>query len=58
MNVLFFGHFQRIEDKGKEYGSYVKSEKLRWFVRETGNCFPTFLGIISIYIIANRSKNL
>ncbi|XP_020080737.1 uncharacterized protein LOC109704408 isoform X1 [Ananas comosus] len=27
----------RIEDKGKEYGSYVKSEKLRWFVRETGS---------------------
>ncbi|KAH1240433.1 Haloalkane dehalogenase [Glycine max] len=26
----------RIEDKGKEYGSYVKSGKLRWFVRETG----------------------
>ncbi|KAL0561989.1 hypothetical protein IC582_002436 [Cucumis melo] len=27
----------RIEDKGKEYGSYVKSGKLRWFVRETGS---------------------
>ncbi|XP_023547378.1 uncharacterized protein LOC111806346 [Cucurbita pepo subsp. pepo] len=26
----------RIEDKGKEYGSYVKSGKFRWFVRETG----------------------
>ncbi|KAG6522485.1 hypothetical protein ZIOFF_019625 [Zingiber officinale] len=25
----------RIEDKGKEYGSYVKSGKFRWFVRET-----------------------
>ncbi|KAA3455529.1 haloalkane dehalogenase [Gossypium australe] len=28
---------QRIEDKGKEYGSYIKSGKLRWFVRETGS---------------------
>ncbi|WOL20312.1 hypothetical protein Cni_G29116 [Canna indica] len=27
----------RIEDKGREYGSYVKSGKLRWFVRETGS---------------------
>ncbi|XP_020968379.1 uncharacterized protein LOC107618879 isoform X2 [Arachis ipaensis] len=27
----------RIEDKGKEFGSYVKSGKLRWFVRETGS---------------------
>ncbi|XP_025012820.1 uncharacterized protein LOC8282692 isoform X2 [Ricinus communis] len=27
----------RIEDKGKEYGSYVKSGKLTWFVRETGS---------------------
>ncbi|QCE02128.1 uncharacterized protein LOC114166306 [Vigna unguiculata] len=27
----------RTEDKGKEYGSYVKSGKLRWFVRETGS---------------------
>ncbi|XP_010250215.1 PREDICTED: uncharacterized protein LOC104592505 [Nelumbo nucifera] len=27
----------RIEDKGKEYGSYVKSGKFRWFVRETGS---------------------
>ncbi|WJX48767.1 hypothetical protein P8452_35288 [Trifolium repens] len=27
----------RIQDKGKEYGSYVKSGKLRWFVRETGS---------------------
>ncbi|GMN49978.1 hypothetical protein TIFTF001_019152 [Ficus carica] len=27
----------RIEDKGKEYGSYIKSGKLRWFVRETGS---------------------
>ncbi|KAF9623651.1 hypothetical protein IFM89_003683 [Coptis chinensis] len=27
----------RIEDKGKEYGSYKKSGKLRWFVRETGS---------------------
>ncbi|KAI4329358.1 hypothetical protein L6164_021629 [Bauhinia variegata] len=26
----------RTEDKGKEYGSYVKSGRLRWFVRETG----------------------
>ncbi|KAG6519550.1 hypothetical protein ZIOFF_023044 [Zingiber officinale] len=29
----------RIEDKGKEYGSYVKSGKFRWFVRETGWCY-------------------
>lgn len=28
---------KRIEDKGKEYGSYVKSGGFRWFVRETGN---------------------
>lgn len=27
----------KIQDKGKEYGSYVKSGKLRWFVRETGS---------------------
>ncbi|XP_055961773.1 uncharacterized protein LOC126682734 [Mercurialis annua] len=27
----------RIEDKGKEYGSYVKSGKFTWFVRETGS---------------------
>ncbi|XP_031091313.1 uncharacterized protein LOC115996274 [Ipomoea triloba] len=27
----------RIEDKGKEYGSYVKSGGFRWFVRETGS---------------------
>ncbi|XP_020244262.1 uncharacterized protein LOC109822474 isoform X2 [Asparagus officinalis] len=27
----------RIEDKGKDYGSYVKSGRLRWFVRETGS---------------------
>ncbi|KAK9281147.1 hypothetical protein L1049_004041 [Liquidambar formosana] len=27
----------RIEDKGKEYGSRIKSGKLRWFVRETGS---------------------
>ncbi|KAJ1700339.1 hypothetical protein LUZ63_000118 [Rhynchospora breviuscula] len=27
----------RIEDKGREYGSYVRSGKLRWFVRETGS---------------------
>lgn len=27
----------RTEDKGKEYGSYVKSGKFRWFVRETGS---------------------
>ncbi|KAM7253770.1 hypothetical protein ACFE04_031452 [Oxalis oulophora] len=27
----------RTEDKGREYGSVVKSGKLRWFVRETGS---------------------
>lgn len=27
----------RIEDKGKEYGSYVKSGGFRWFVRERGS---------------------
>lgn len=27
----------RIEDKGKDYGSYVKSGGFRWFVRETGS---------------------
>ncbi|KAJ8773884.1 hypothetical protein K2173_009315 [Erythroxylum novogranatense] len=27
----------RIEDKGKEYGSYIRSGKLGWFVRETGS---------------------
>ncbi|KAJ0785284.1 putative haloalkane dehalogenase [Helianthus annuus] len=26
----------RIEDKGKEYGSYIKSGGFTWFVRETG----------------------
>ncbi|KAF5466791.1 hypothetical protein F2P56_016687 [Juglans regia] len=26
----------RIEDKGREYGSSIKSGKFRWFVRETG----------------------
>ncbi|KAK4395355.1 Haloalkane dehalogenase [Sesamum angolense] len=28
---------KRIEDKGKEYGSYIKSGGFRWFVRETGS---------------------
>ncbi|KAL6844484.1 hypothetical protein ACP4OV_026157 [Aristida adscensionis] len=27
----------RIEDKGREFGSYVRSGDLRWFVRETGS---------------------
>ncbi|KAH7564999.1 hypothetical protein JRO89_XS09G0102100 [Xanthoceras sorbifolium] len=27
----------RIEDKGKEYGSYIKSGEMIWFVRETGS---------------------
>ncbi|KAI4379266.1 hypothetical protein MLD38_005586 [Melastoma candidum] len=27
----------RIEDKGKEYGSYIRSGKFVWFVRETGS---------------------
>lgn len=27
----------RIEDKGKEYGSYIKAGRFRWFVRETGS---------------------
>ncbi|KAK7851164.1 haloalkane dehalogenase 2 [Quercus suber] len=27
----------RIEDKGKEYGSYIKSGEFIWFVRETGS---------------------
>ncbi|XP_020589847.1 uncharacterized protein LOC110031123 isoform X2 [Phalaenopsis equestris] len=27
----------RIEDKGRDYGSYVESGDLRWFVRETGS---------------------
>ncbi|XP_062184750.1 uncharacterized protein LOC133888493 [Phragmites australis] len=27
----------RIEDKGREYGSYVRSGEFRWFVRETGS---------------------
>ncbi|GLU22047.1 hypothetical protein SLE2022_381470 [Rubroshorea leprosula] len=27
----------RIEDKGKEYGSYIKSGEFVWFVRETGS---------------------
>ncbi|PPD75302.1 hypothetical protein GOBAR_DD27769 [Gossypium barbadense] len=34
---LMGSKLQRIEDKGKEYGSYIKSGKLRWFVRETGS---------------------
>ncbi|ESR40632.1 hypothetical protein CICLE_v100262912mg, partial [Citrus x clementina] len=25
----------RIENKGREYGSYIKSGEYRWFVRET-----------------------
>ncbi|KAF3958152.1 hypothetical protein CMV_016909 [Castanea mollissima] len=29
--------FNRIEDKGKEYGSYIKSGEFIWFVRETGS---------------------
>ncbi|KAF6167369.1 hypothetical protein GIB67_020675 [Kingdonia uniflora] len=29
---------QRIEDKGKDYGSYIRCGEQRWFVRETG--FP------------------
>eukprot|EP00267_Zea_mays_P056850 XP_023156886.1 uncharacterized protein LOC100275250 isoform X1 [Zea mays] len=28
---------QRIEDKGREYGSYVRAGEFRWFVRETGS---------------------
>ncbi|XP_042492562.1 uncharacterized protein LOC122072085 isoform X2 [Macadamia integrifolia] len=28
---------QRIEDKGKDYGSYIKSGEFVWFVRETGS---------------------
>ncbi|PVH35940.1 hypothetical protein PAHAL_7G313100 [Panicum hallii] len=28
---------QRIEDKGREYGSYVRSGDFRWFVREIGS---------------------
>lgn len=35
--------FQRIEDKGKDYGSYIKSGKLRWFVRETGKPCTGFM---------------
>ncbi|EYU21671.1 hypothetical protein ABFS82_09G090200 [Erythranthe guttata] len=27
----------RTEDKGKEYGSYIRSGKFKWFVRETGS---------------------
>ncbi|KAM4100485.1 hypothetical protein ACB094_05G071600 [Castanea mollissima] len=27
----------KIEDKGKEYGSYIKSGEFIWFVRETGS---------------------
>lgn len=27
----------RIEDKGKDFGSYIKSGGFRWFVRETGS---------------------
>ncbi|KAL6651926.1 hypothetical protein ACP70R_010851 [Stipagrostis hirtigluma subsp. patula] len=27
----------RIEDKGREFGSYVRSGEFRWFVRETGS---------------------
>ncbi|GJN01551.1 hypothetical protein PR202_ga18825 [Eleusine coracana subsp. coracana] len=27
----------RIEDKGREYGSYVRAGEFRWFVRETGS---------------------
>lgn len=30
---------QRIEDKGKDYGTYVKAGKFRWFVRETGRIY-------------------
>lgn len=32
-------NLKRIEDKGKEFGSTIKSGKLRWFVRETGKGF-------------------
>lgn len=31
--------FQRIEDKGKEYGKYIRSGEHIWFVRETGTTF-------------------
>ncbi|RZC53859.1 hypothetical protein C5167_012718 [Papaver somniferum] len=30
----------RTEDKGKEYGSFIRSGKLKWFVRETGSSDP------------------
>ncbi|KAG0472068.1 hypothetical protein HPP92_016614 [Vanilla planifolia] len=39
----------RIEDKGKEYGSYVKSGKLRWFVRETGSFAATRGTIVFVH---------
>lgn len=39
----------RIEDKGKEYGSYVKSGKLRWFVRETGSSVSRREAIVFIH---------
>lgn len=41
--------FKRIENKGREYGSYIKSGEYRWFVRETGK-IPVILISFSFYI--------
>ncbi|CAL0335270.1 unnamed protein product [Lupinus luteus] len=38
----------RTEDKGKEFGSYVKSGKLRWFVRETGIIISMLTNMLSV----------
>ncbi|KAG2575174.1 hypothetical protein PVAP13_7KG417700 [Panicum virgatum] len=42
----------RIEDKGREYGSYVRSGEFRWFVRETEEefhkAFDDLLGTLNI----------
>lgn len=36
----------RIEDKGREYGKYVKSGEFSWFVRETGSASNSRRGTI------------
>ncbi|KAL4179845.1 hypothetical protein AMTRI_Chr13g122140 [Amborella trichopoda] len=42
----------RIEDKGREYGSYVKAGKFRWFVRETGGYLTVQMADLGFHCFA------
>ncbi|KAL9460222.1 hypothetical protein AB3S75_003429 [Citrus x aurantiifolia] len=39
----------RIENKGREYGSYIKSGEYRWFVRETGSADSRLRTIVFLH---------